>query len=159
MPRAPKDPKIRQRRNRSSTAATLVDDGSARPDETPQLPANEVWHPMTLAWWADVWASPMANEYLRVDVHGLYRLAYLVNRFWLLGDPSLASEIRLTGQLFGLTPIDRRRLQWEVAKVEDRERERDPRPPEKPVADPRALLSVVQGEKPAARRRRGARAK
>lgn len=139
----PKDPKIRSRRNTASTRAKFIDDGTARPEGVPELPGHETWHALTQAWWADVWASPMAEEYLRVDVHGLYRLAMLVNRFWILGDPSLAGEIRLSGQLFGLTPIDRRRLQWEVAKVEDRERDREPQPPSAPVDDPRELLRVV----------------
>ena len=56
----------------------------------------------------------MAAEFLQADRHGLYRLAVLVDAFWRTEDPRLASEIRLQAQCFGLTPIDRRRLQWEM---------------------------------------------
>lgn len=149
----PKDPNTRARRNRSTTAAKLVDRGDARPTGVPPLPAGLPWHELTQAWWADVWASPMAGEYLKVDVHGLFRLAMLVNRFW-MGDPSVAAEIRLTGQRFGLSPFDRRQLQWEIARVEERERGRQPQPPTEPVADPRELLFAVEGGKKPARRRR-----
>ena len=60
----------------------------------------------------------MAAEYLQADLHGLYILAELVDRFWVDPSPALATEIRLQRQCFGLTPIDRRRLQWEVERVE-----------------------------------------
>jgi hypothetical protein len=90
----------------------------------PKLPAERTWHALTLRWWADVWASPMASEYLAADVHGLFRLAVLVDDYWCAGSPSgrkeLAGEIRLQGQAFGLTPLDRRRLEWTVGQVEGR---------------------------------------
>ena len=71
--------------------------------------------------------------------------AMLVNRFWITGgDKELAGEIRLQGQLFGLTPIDRRRLQWEVARAEEAEEQRKRRkPPTVPVADPRSIIRAV----------------
>ena len=170
----PKDPKTRSRRNRASTARTFDDDGTARPEpaQAPALPELEVtvtqsdgstrqepyrWHPRTDAWWARVWDSPMRDEFLWVDVEGLYRLAMLVDRFW-RGAIDLAGEIRLQGQLFGLTPIDRRRLQWEVARVEKGERERGEQPPKQPVADPRSMLFAVEGGKKPTRRRRTAKA-
>jgi hypothetical protein len=58
----------------------------------------------------------------------LFRLALLVDDYW-QGAPSgrqrrLAAEIRLQGQLFGLSPIDRRRLQWQVEQVEERRAKR-----------------------------------
>jgi hypothetical protein len=90
----------------------------------PELPAIRDWHAMTVAWWCDVWASPMADEFLRADTHGLFRLALLVDDYWLASSPTarkdLAGEIRLAGQAFGLTPIDRRRLQWTVDRVEEK---------------------------------------
>ena len=141
----PKPLETRRRRNRSSTAARFTDDGSARPKRRPELPRSMPWHTLTKSWWRDVWTSPMAPEYLKVDVHGLYRLAMLVNRFWITGgDKELAAEIRLQGQLFGLTPIDRRRLQWEVARAEEAEEQRKRRkPPTTPVADPRSIIRAV----------------
>lgn len=119
MPQIPKDPKTRQRRNKTSTARRL----SGVPDDfpVPKLPAGRRWLKATRTWWDDVWASPMASEFVdgRVDVHGLFMLAVLVDDFWREPSASLAAEIRLQRQCFGLTPIDRRRLQWEIDRGED----------------------------------------
>lgn len=139
------------RRNQSATKATLA---VQAPDDVkiPELPAlgDELgWHQMTLEWWEDVWASPMAPEYDDSDIHGLYMLAALVNTFWWNPSQALAGEIRLQRQCFGLTPIDRRRLQWEIERTDEavekgRKRRSTPKPPSAPVADPRALLHAVK---------------
>src|SRR3989304_3671297 len=150
----PKPTALRQRRNRVSTGATLVAEGSER-QRAPSRPTHRDWQPMTRAWWKDTWRSPMAAEFLRADVHGLYILAELVDAFWT--DPEdlkLAAEIRQHRMAFGLTPIDRRRLQWEVERVEERRRLR-PQALEKrggrKAADPRAMLGMVKGRSPASR--------
>jgi len=72
---------------------------------------------MTRAWWRDLWHSPMTDEYLRADEHALYRLAVLIDMFWLEPTKELAGEIRLQQQAFGLTPLDRRRLEWSIEQV------------------------------------------
>jgi len=148
---APKHPSTRQRRNRSSTAATL----SVDPDlEVPALPTR-LWHEQTRAWWRDIWASPMAPEYDDSDRHGLFSLAVLVDDFWRCDEAklrtSIAAEIRQQRQCFGLTPIDRRRLQWEIERSEDAQdrgqrRRGTATPPAPPVAgstDPRTALRAV----------------
>lgn len=148
---APKDASTRRRRNKTSTAATLT----ANPDiVAPDLPEVD-WHPQTLDWWADIWSSPMAPEYDDSDIHGLYLLALLVNDFWTATTgkerTALAAEIRLQSQRFGLSPIDRRRLQWEIERTEEaqdkgeRRRNRDtpPATPAAPSADPRGVLRAV----------------
>lgn len=125
----PMDPKMRQRRNKTSTAATLS--LAASGVDAPELPEREPdpetglvpqWHPRTAAWWADVWSSPMASEFLDADVHGLYLLAELEDAFhWTRNTRDkmdLSKEIRLQRAMFGLTPMDRRRLQWEVERTE-----------------------------------------
>ena len=61
------------------------------------------------------------------DIPGLEILADLVDRFW-YGDAGLAAEIRLQRQCFGLTSLDRRRLQWEIARGEEAEKRRGGRP-------------------------------
>lgn len=61
----------------------------------------------------------MAGEYLRVDLHGLYRLAVLVDDFWKAPSDKLAAEIRLQQQAYGISPYDRRRLEWFVVQAED----------------------------------------
>lgn len=141
----PKDPAVRQRRNRTSTAAVLSPEGeTALP--VPELPkrGRRKWHELTIAWWADVWASPMAPEFLRADIHGLYLLADLIDTYWRKPNAKLAGEIRQQRQCFGLTPIDRRRLQWEVQRVESTERRRPHAASRQRVAgDPRQVLHVI----------------
>jgi len=142
----PKRPELRQRRNKATTSAMLTVDAPKR-KRAPRLPTvNGVeWHAMTRAWWHDVWHSPMAEEYLEADIHALFRLAVLVNEYWLKLDPKLAAEIRLQQQAFGLTPIDRRRLQWEVEKAESLagRKGRGSREPNE-ATDPRDVLKVLK---------------
>lgn len=104
------------------------------------------WHPLVLAWWKDVWASPMAVEFLKADTHGLFVLAELRDQFWNTGDRELAGEIRLQEQRFGLSSLDRRRLQWEVERVQQAQQRRPAeRPaPRRQVKDPRAFLKAVK---------------
>lgn len=86
-------------------------------------------------------ASPMAAEFLDADLHGLIRLALLVEDFWQAKTPNararLSQEIRLQGQAFGLSPIDRRRLQWEIERVKEAEQKR----PRRSGKDPRLKLA------------------
>jgi hypothetical protein len=156
MPPAPKHPSTRARRNKVSTAATLI----ARDDiEIPELPDGlidgRMWHLQTLAFWEDVWRSPMAAEFDQSDIHGLFMLAVLVDGFWTKPHWTAAAEIRLQGQRFGLSPLDRRRLQWEIEKVDEAQakgEQRRSRPQastpvattrKKPGGDPRDFLRVV----------------
>lgn len=137
---APKHPATRRRKNRASTAAQLP---TAVPDAAPpELPDAREWHPQTVGWWQDVFVSPMASEFLDADVHGLVRLAVLVEDYWRADTPTarrnLLAEIRLQSQCFGLTPIDRRRLQWEVERGEHAKRKRQGK---KGGADPRLRLA------------------
>jgi hypothetical protein len=146
----PKHPGTRQRRNRTSTAATL---SVVHDVEEPSLPTR-LWHEQTRFWWRDIWASPMAPEWDSSDIHGLFNLALLIDDFWTTEDPKLrkelAAEIRQQRQGFGLTPIDRRRLQWEIERTDeaqDRGRRRraaaPPAPPKPAAEDPRAVLRSV----------------
>lgn len=123
MPQPKKHPSARARRNTASTAARLT---GAPEIERPQLPprhnaeGQEIdWQPQTLEWWEDLWAAPMAAEYHPSDKHALFVLATLMDRFWLDPNPKLAGEIRLQRQAFGLTPYDRRRLEWTIETAED----------------------------------------
>ncbi len=106
------------------------------PERHRELPPGS-WTRATVRWWADVVASPMAREWTEVDWHGLRRLAVLVDTvekgFAVLtqADEDLdvkervacaevaikaLSELRMQGALYGLTPIDRARLHWELDK-------------------------------------------
>lgn len=146
MAATPKPAGMRQRRNRVSTSAKLSADPKLKAPALPDRP----WHPMTLAWWRDVWSSPMAPEYDESDRHGLFMMAVLVDEFWLGPTKDLASEIRLQRQAFGLSPIDRRRLQWEIDRgdeANERTRKRRAKPEPKAAsggpADPRSILHAV----------------
>lgn len=130
------------RRNKSATKATL---SLVHDVEMPALPGDADWHPLTVDWWADTWASPMAPEFVGSDIHGLYVLAKLVDTFWKEPSTALAAEIRLQRQCFGLTPIDRRRLQWEIERTEEAQdkghKRRSASIPSSPKgADPRLVL-------------------
>lgn len=116
----PKNPLIRQRRNKKSTRAMLP--AEDRPiTRRPSLPPNPTgdWNSLTEKWWADVWSSPVHHEFLRADLGSLFRLAILVDMFWKTGKLSVATEIRLLEREFGLTPLSRRRLEWTVAQTEE----------------------------------------
>lgn len=92
----------------------------------------------------------MAAEYLEPDMFGgLYLLAELHERRWREEETrvlvALGAEIRQQEVRFGLSPIDRRRLQWEVAKGEEAAVRRRQRRvlDEAARPDPRDLLRVV----------------
>lgn len=158
MPPLPKPPGLRQRRNVVPGAARLPTAASSAANKVPTLPDRDPdsggepadWHPMVLRWWASVWRSPMASEYLDADMQGgLYLLADLHQLRWTLRDSTalkeIAGEIRLQEVRFGLSPIDRRRLQWEVEKgdqaVERTETRR--RSKQASAKDPRDVLKVM----------------
>lgn len=155
---APKPGALRQRRNSTATKATLPTTAAARSQRVPELPASDAedgWHPMVLEWWESVWRSPMAGEFLDADMRGgLYLLADLYQVRWTVRDDpralaAAAAEIRLQEVRFGLSPIDRRRLQWEVEKGEQAVEKTKSRKKVKrtqradPARDPRSVLKVV----------------
>ena len=78
------------------------------------------------------------------DVPGLLALAVLVDEFWTTGDPKLHAEVRQASREFGLSPLSRRQLQWEVKRVTT-----PVRPAPAPVprrGGARSMLSVLQGK-------------
>jgi hypothetical protein len=147
---APKPANLRQRRNKKIGATTLqaMDINQSEKKKIPALqnPDKRIFHRLTHQWWKHVWESPMAGEYLPTDIDGLARLAILVDDYYKFPSKDLMSEIRLQEARFGLSPVDRSRLQWEVAKGEEAERKRKPperqTPPHK--ADPRGILGVAE---------------
>lgn len=149
----PKPAHLRQRTNKVAGSATLPSAASAKRNKVRPLP-NRVggWHPMVTEWWRSVWRSPMASEYLEADVQGgLYLLAELYQKRWTTENEAvlvkLAAEIRQQEIRFGLTPMDRSRLRWEVEKGEEAaartKARRAPRKQPKLVKDPRASMKLV----------------
>jgi len=151
---APKPAHLRQRTNRAATHATLPSVAKAALNKVPPLykreKSTERWHKRVVAWWASIWKSPMATEWLEADVLGLvYRTAELQQDFWTADDAQgrVAVETRIAKneERLGLSPIDRRRLQWEVEKGEQATERTSKRRQHKEAAskDPREALKVV----------------
>jgi hypothetical protein len=88
----------------------------------------------------------MARGYFDTDVDGLARLALLVDNFYKNPGKELMSEIRLQEARFGLSPVDRSRLQWDIAKQDEAEKPDIPKPAkyQKAANDPRGILRVVE---------------
>jgi hypothetical protein len=155
MPQPLKPDHLRQRRNRTSTKALLPPEADTAGSAVPELPPigdgkdGEQWHPLVRRWWKSVWTSPMASEYLAADKDALYMLARLHQDFWMADTGTqrqqLAAEIRQQGVRFGLSPIDRRRLQWEVEKGDQAAERTTTRRERKNASgkDPRDVLKVV----------------
>ncbi|OBK14080.1 hypothetical protein A5635_10310 [Mycobacterium asiaticum] len=127
----------------------------AKPDDAagPPLPESIEWYPEVLAWWEDLWASEPRSEWIEADVHLLYVAARL---YQMLLDPetkvtaakALAGEYRQILVQFGLTPMARRTLQWQVPPADPNQKpaakKAAPRKPAARSADPRARFKVVK---------------
>lgn len=140
----PKDPSVRARRNRSSTRTVLSTEHNVK---APKLPAGVVWLPQTKQWWADLWSSGMAPEYLEVHRHGLFRVALLFNEFW-HPDTELKQKLEIQVRLekaeadYGCNPMALRRLEWQIVETTDRQKKSrtsvTPAKKAAKVVDPRA---------------------
>lgn len=100
----------------------------------------------------------MAAEYLTVHRHGLEAIAELRQAFHTATDPvrlqGLHAEIRQSQKDYGLTPLDLRRLQWEVRRAVDARDADAAEEEEKPKTagrrrgkkgdDPRKMLRLVE---------------
>ncbi len=143
--RHPKPADIRQNRTKKAGRATI------EAPESPDVPVipnpnGRVWHPLTVTAWEHAWASPMASQWLETDVDALGRLALLWDEFYTEPGTKTMAEIRLQESRFGLSPLDRSRLQWEVKRGEDAERQRQkPAPVVKAGGDLRKQFRVVNG--------------
>lgn len=71
-------------------------------------------------WWRTIWRSPMATQWSEADIPALKELAVLRERL-MDGKISVAAEVRLRTDLFGLTPAGRQSRRW-VVSDEDLER-------------------------------------
>lgn len=142
---APKPAHLRQRTNRRSTQAMLDTSNGQKVPALPN-PDGRVWHVLTLAMWKRAWQSPMAGQWLASDADALGQLAILWDEFHKAPDAKTLAEIRLQRQCFGLTPLDRSRLQWEVSRAEEAEAKQRPRMPlaRRASGDPRAAFMVVK---------------
>lgn len=140
----PKPAHLRARANKKAGSASIT-----APDK-PKIPAipnpdDRAWHKLTLRAWKNAWSSPMASQWLETDVDALGRLALLWDEFYRHQEPKVMAEIRLQEQRFGLSPLDRSRLQWEVNRAEETEKKQQQRVARKTGTDPRTyLMSLVK---------------
>lgn len=111
----PKRPEERRRRNKTAGPVTVRLEPEPARSVVPELPRDGELLPETRAYWQTLWASPMAAMWLDVDVPALVRLTMLVEQIG-RGSAStrVLSEIRALEDRFGLSPLARRRLQWEM---------------------------------------------
>lgn len=87
----------------------------------------------------------MASQWLVTDQDALGRLALLWDAFYKEPDARSLAEVRLQEQRFGFSPLDRSRLQWEVKRGEDAERQRQrPQSKRTGTSDPRSILMAVK---------------
>lgn len=142
--RNPKPAHLRARTNKKAGFATLEAPESPDIPEIPN-PDGRVWHALTFVAWKNAWESPMASQWLLTDVDALGRVALLWDAYYKKPDAKVLAEIRLQEQRFGLSPLDRSRLQWEVARGEEAERKQARQRPERHgLGDPRAVLMAVK---------------
>lgn len=143
----------------SSPVPALPKHPPRRTEEGDEFPVE--WDAQTVAWWNDVWTSPMAAEWDDSDIHNVMVVALLYDDIWAATSPKARkealAEYRLQRADLGLSPYSRRRLEWTIETAnEAKERgtrrratageDRKPRSQRNPAgeapADPR--LTLVQ---------------
>ncbi|AYD82089.1 minor tail protein [Gordonia phage Turuncu] len=87
-------------------------------------PEHRDWPEPVKRWWNDIWSSPMSNEFVHSDIHGLYLacfyMAQVLNPALKMSDRISASKAYETQvRNFGLNPMSRRTLQWEIERTEE----------------------------------------
>lgn len=145
---APKPSHLRQRTNRKPGAGILELPESASDVDVPPIPNPDgrEWHNLTEESWKRAWSSPMASQWLPTDADALGRLAILWDDYYKNPRTLIMAEIRLQESRFGLSPLDRSRLQWEVSRADEAERRKAQRtPPARQTGtDPRSILMAVK---------------
>ncbi len=143
---APKPEHLRQRKNRKVGRAQLVTMLPPSSGAVPVIPNPDgrQWHDLTVSSWQNAWASPMASQWIETDWDALGRLALLWDEFYKKPEANGLKEIRLQSALFGLSPLDRSRLQWEVNRADVAEKQQAQRQVRKTgTHDPRAAFMAV----------------
>lgn len=145
---APKPAHLRQRTNKKAggNILSIVAEAGAKVPTMPN-PDGRVWHQLTVTEWRRWWESPMASQWIDSDLGGLGVLILLHDEYFKAPNVEAVKEIRLQRPCFGLTPLDRSRLQWEVAKGEAAEQQQQRRqmsPKRTGTNDPRRGLMAVK---------------
>lgn len=158
---APKPSSTRVRRNNTQQADTIIQvEAGVQPDLPDLMPMMDPdgenfgvqWPAATAQWW-NMWAQhPIAETFTDSDWSFLLDTALIHGAYW-TGDLKLGAELRQRVAKFGATPEDRARLrisfavatksESEAAKVKAQPKKRGAK---KTAADPRHLLTLVQGD-------------
>ena len=130
---------------KGAKATVTILTGGMEKDEIPYLPdaadwlvnkndedwdVEPEWSPVVEKWWEDIWTSPMANEFLKADLHGLFMACYYlhesVNPNYKLADRLTAGKaFENSIKAYGLNPQARSALRWQVAQGETAQRRTD----------------------------------
>lgn len=116
----PKPPEQRRRQN-TPAAGEWIRLSEPYSGPIPPLPKNIGISKVTRDWWKEIWRTPMATQWNQGDIPALIELAILRERLVVDGKVSVASEVRLRSEQFGLTPSGRQQRRWIITE-EDAER-------------------------------------
>lgn len=118
----PKHPSQRRRRNVAAGTVELPADPGWHgvvPELPDELKPARGWPMFVKDWWCDIWSSPMAHVWTKSDYYGLVRGAQLLEvlvREGISAALDEEKELRALEDRFGLSPMARRRLQWELGQ-------------------------------------------
>lgn len=145
MPGPPPRHAAQRRRQNRTSRQILPPEG---PESVPALPGRSKMLASTRAWWEAVWRSPMAHAYIEADALALQRLAQMID-LAARGEANAAllTEIRQLEDRMGLSPMARRRLEWEIGPPADVKPLPSPRPREVRAVDPRDVLRTSNGRR------------
>lgn len=88
--------------------------------KAPPLPRGRKWTAKGKRYWEKVWQSPMAITFIDADLPGLERMVELVELIDTAeqrGLYGLLAELRQLEDRFGMSPLARRRLQWDIDRA------------------------------------------
>lgn len=163
----PADQQLDTRGKKADLAARIVAAESPIPpmpthppmwDEEAAMSLPTDWHEQTVAWWHDVWTSPMVSAWDDSDVHNVFVVALLYDDIWTARTPrerkDALAEFRQQRTDLGLAPLARSRLQWTIETADeakskgDRRRQSSGQPgtaaPRSTGVDPRHGLTSVK---------------
>jgi hypothetical protein len=110
----PKHPSERRNRNQKQGGEWIVLPADGYKGKIPSL-AGLGLNKGTHAWWKKIWRTPMATQWTEGDIPALLELAALRERL-LDGKISIAGEVRLRSDQFGLTPAGRQQRRWVITE-------------------------------------------
>lgn len=79
------------------------------------------WSLPVCEWWASIWSSPMASEFIESDIYSLYFACLFfhesLNPFYKISDRLAAyKQYAAICKDYGLTPAAREQLRWHIAQ-------------------------------------------